>query len=52
MNISLVLLPFLLFIAFARSIECGHKDECECGDGHEDGIGCHGGIDGNVMVVA
>ena len=43
MNISLVLLPLLLFVAFARWVHC----DSGRGDPHEDGIGCHGGRDGD-----
>ena len=46
MNISLVLLPLLLFVAFARWVIVHMLGGCDSGRG-EDGIGCHGGGDGD-----
>ena len=47
MNISLVLLPLLLFVAVARWVCLLNHCDSGRGDPHEDGIGCHGGRDGD-----
>ena len=53
MNISLVLFPLLLFVAFARWVIVHLLGDCDGGRGdrHENGIGCYGGGDGDVMMV-